>query len=221
MITKTNYSVSLNEINLALKNMPENDYKLVLNKPTGNFFYDSWELKDEFRGTIWETLLSSIKEPVGEARIIKLNPGSCYFSHADIDNRWHLSLSGNQSFLIDLENQKMHKLFSDGVWYIMDAGRCHTAANFGQVHRNQLVVRNLLKRNILKKSVTVEIIQDKISYDFRYVFDNEISPWLNRLNISGKISNFNNCQQSVRFDVEEDLIEELKSLSNNFKIIRF
>lgn len=219
MIEKTPFVVCLDLINQASNSIPYIDSKFSINEPTGDFFYDPWKIKEEFKGTGWEEILTAIKQPIGEARIIKLEPGTCYFSHADIDDRWHLSLTGNQSFLIDLENQKMHKLSIDGVWYIMDAGRCHTAANFGQIHRNQLVVRNLLKRNELKNPVSVMLTQNKVSYDFRYLFDNEISPWLNRANTSGKINNFRTKEHSVQFDIEKELVSELKMLSNNFVVV--
>jgi hypothetical protein len=46
-----------------------------------------------------------------------------YTSHADIDDRWHLSLTAEQSYLIDLDNMQMHKIDIDGYWYDMDAGK--------------------------------------------------------------------------------------------------
>jgi hypothetical protein len=219
MISKTEFSINESLITEALTSIPSEDFKFTLNRPTGNFFYDPWEVKDEFKNSIWEKILSSIKDSIGEARIINLKPGACYFSHADIDDRWHLSLIGNRSYLIDLDNQIMNKLKADGNWYSMNAGLRHTAANFGQIDRYQLVVRKLLIRNFLENPVTVEIIEDEDRYDYRYIFDNEISPWLNQANKLKKISNFSYHQKSVRFDVDEKFMDELLSISKNFRII--
>lgn len=217
MIVKTNYNINIQVIKEAVSQLP-NENKLTLNTPTGNFFYDPWKIKEEFVGTCWETILSSLNESFGEARIIRLLPGTCYFSHADIDNRWHLSLTGNQSYLINLEDCSMHKLKLDGNWYFMDASKRHTAANFGQIDRYQLVVRKLLKSNNLVQPSKIQITQNEKTYDFRYLFDNEISPWLNKANNQGKISNFNFRDQEVSFDISEEFIEELLQVGKNFKI---
>lgn len=219
MLSSTAYYVDTLLLQEACNCLPMSDLKTTINQPTGNFFYDPWEIKDKFKDSVWQKILASIKDPVGEARIINLKPGTCYFSHADIDDRWHLSLLGDQSYLIDLDNQTMNKQIIDGRWYSMNAGLRHSAANFGQIDRYQLVVRKLLIRNLLKNSITVKVVEDKVRYDYRYIFDNEVSLWLNEASKSKKISNFSYDQRSVQFDIDEKFLDELLTILKNFKII--
>ncbi|MEY4332579.1 MAG: hypothetical protein RLZZ196_1317, partial [Bacteroidota bacterium] len=119
MISKTPYKVPIDFINEAAKSIPSKDFKFSLNEPTGNFFYDPWKLKDEFIGTVWEKIYNSLPMEKGEARIIKLESGKSYVSHADIDDRWHLHIHGERCFLNDLDDLKMYPLMLDGVWYDM------------------------------------------------------------------------------------------------------
>jgi hypothetical protein len=113
----------------------------------------------------------------------------------------------------------MHPLAQDCIWYDMDAGRIHTAVNFGTTSRVQLVVRKLLLKNVLldPKHVTVTPIEYK--EEFRYIFDNTISPWLNVSNKNGKISNFIFKSPTIEFDIESSLISEFKNLlPSQFKL---
>jgi len=215
MIFLTPYSVDQTLIKDAVASIGSFDHKQTLNVPSGDFFYDSWSLKEEFINTPWQKILDSIKEPIGEARIITLESGTNYYSHSDIDDRWHLSLDGNQSFLIDLEDKTMFETVQDGQWYFMNAGKLHTAANFGQVPRRQLVVRNLLKRNILVDPVTIEITKAEETFDYRYQFDHRISPWLNTANKHGYISNFSYNLDKVILSIEKTKLDELLVLLEN------
>jgi hypothetical protein len=215
MITKTEYFVpiidkcKLHEINFQSTN------RIVLNEPTGNFFYDSWKIKSEFKNTFWEEVLNFLPKNIGEARIMLLKSGSCYYKHADIDDRYHLNLSGDSSFLVDLEKNIMHDLTHDGYWYNMDAGILHSAISFGEQDRIQIVVRQLLTRNHLTNPKKVII---KLNGVFsRYRFDNLISPWLNRANKKYLITDFqyNEKESYVSFLTEEVCIEEIEKLISN------
>ncbi len=213
MFNKTPYFISKELIDLALKDLPNFDFKIPLNRPTGRFFYDPWQIKDEYLNTVWNEILNSLPFNIGEARIILLNQGQCYGSHADIDNRYHLNLSGNNSFLIDLENKGMHELSTDGSWYYMDAGRCHTATNFGNRERYQLVVRELLNESNLLEPVSIRITSkiDDIEEN-RFIFDNNISPWLNRKNQQSCLCDFSSDGKNVKFCIEKECIGELESI---------
>lgn len=213
MIKQTSYSISKKLLTDSLSSIPAIDYRLSINQPTGDFFYDPWEIKPEFKDTVWEEILNSLPFDKGEARLIKLVPGGCYMSHADIDDRWHLSLTGNQSFLIDLDDQVMHRLDVDGYWYNMNAGKTHTAANFGDVDRVQLVARHLLTNSNIKniKKITIEL--DTAQHDYRYQFDKFISPWLNVRCKQGVINSFSVNQNIVTFNLYDQLVHELDSVS--------
>lgn len=186
--------------------------KTTLNQPTGDFFYDPWEIKEEFKGTIYEEVLRSLDNIIGEARIIVLKPGTCYHSHSDIDDRLHLSIQGNYSYLIDLDNQEMYSTQPDGLWYSMDAGYHHVASNFGSIDRLQLVVRKLLERNNLADPVSINLFADSSLEKPRFVFDDIISPWLNQASKKGIISNFQTDLKQVWFDIESNEIEDLLSI---------
>ena len=212
MIISTNYTVSQEVLQEAINALPNIDSRVSLNQPTGSFFNDPWVIKPEFKGTVWETILNSLQEDKGEARLIKLEQGTCYVSHADIDDRWHLSIKGNNSYLIDLENLVMHRTDELGRWYDMDAGRRHTAANFGSEDRIQLVVRHLLPKPNIKVPKKVSIKLKEVIIERRFVFDDIISPWLNRAYKKGIVDQFKGEDLEATFIVEESHIPELKSL---------
>jgi len=221
MLTKTNYQVSLDLIEIALKEIPSDNFRYTINQPTDSFFYDPWKIKEEFKNTIWESILKTINEPIGEARIIILEPGKCYQGHADIDDRYHLNLCSDESFLIDLENNVLYKLTTDGFWYNMNAGIRHTAMNVGRVTRIQLVVRQLLKNNILKNSVPVCIKFNDITDEHaRFIFDEKLSPLLNHFDKSGLINKFEYGKTFVKFNIEKESKDTLnKMLPENFELL--
>ena len=212
MLERTEYKVKIPTITDNF-----DDMKTSINQATGNFFYDPWKIKPEYKGTVWEKLLNSLPEPYGEARIIVMQPGTTYMSHADIDNRWHLSLQGEQSYLVDLENLNMYPLTQDGYWYYMDAGKIHTASNYGSKPRVQLVVRQLLNTTKETKLVTVTIEPSMPQHDYRYKFDNIVSPWLNYVNKNKKMKDFNFENNIVRFKIVLSELESLK-LTTDFRI---
>lgn len=221
MLSKTNYTVDTSLFQEACCSLPSQDMKTTINEPTGNFFYDPWIIKDEYKGTVWETLYNSLPVSKGEARIIILDPARCYQRHADIDDRYHLNILGEECYLIDLVREQMFPLNQDGTWYNMDAGFLHTATNFGRCARIQLVVRHLLKQNKLVDPVEV-YLSTTISNtdDARFLFDNHLSPWFNEANKLGFINNFANKSVGVTFNLERSKLESLKNmLPAEFKIL--
>lgn len=212
MLTQTSFRAPLSNIDIFGE-----PGKHDLTQQTGDFFYDPWELKQEYKDTVWEEIWCSLPGDTGQARIIVLESPSCYTQHADIDDRYHLNLFGDESYLIDLENTQMYKLVQDSIWYEMDAGRLHSAINIGEHMRMQLVVRKLLKRNALKNPTPVGIAAS--GDNPRYHFDNILSPWLNRANKRGIINNFVHSGGSVYFDVEKENAPELiQIMPKDFKL---
>jgi hypothetical protein len=229
MITSSSHTVLIERINEILQtdfikdlmnNSENNKVKAEINQPTGNFFYDPWVIKKEFQNTVFEYLLNSLPHPVGEARFIVLKPGSCYHSHADIDDRYHLNIQGQYSYLIDLENSTMFPTNADGQWYEMDAGVRHVASNFGSINRIQLVVRKLLKQNQLNNPTSVKVNYAGPTVEkFRFIFDDKVSPWLNRACKNNIISNFKTDQKQIWFDIEKTELMKLKAtLGEEFNI---
>jgi hypothetical protein len=214
MLNRTEYKTDIPDIDGSFE-----ECKTSINQPTGNFFYDPWKIKPEFEGTIWESLLESLPEVQGEARIIVMQPGTTYMAHSDIDNRWHLSLQGQQSYLIDLQNLEMHHLEQDGYWYYMDAGRMHVASNFGSIPRAQLVVRQLLVSCSDENLTKVIIKPSKYQHDYRYKFDSIVSPWLNRVNSNGKLKDFSFDGEVVTFKTTQHVLDSL-NLTNDFIVIK-
>jgi hypothetical protein len=212
MLTKLDYTVLPNLIQEALQQLPD-DFKLAINKPTGRFFYDAWEIKDEFKDSALDNILKTLPEPIGEARLINLLPGQCYQSHSDLDDRYHLNLSGDDCFLIDIDSRSLHELVRDGHWYAMNAGPRHSAANFGQVCRTQLVVRKLLTLNELVNPVKIKLTAVRLDdNDARFFFDQSISVWLNQATKNGLITDFNYTPAAVTFTIERVAIDDFKTI---------
>ena len=221
MLTPSNYTVNTELFQEACHSLPKSGMKTTINQPTGDFFYDAWVIKDEYKGTVWETIYNSLPVVKGEARIIILDPNQCYQIHADIDDRYHLNILGDNSYLIDLVRDTMHPLTQDGIWYDMDASFLHTAANFGRKARVQLVVRKLLKKNKLKNPVEVSLVTSMDNTNHaRFLFDNTLSPWFNDANKAGFINSFTQGAVSIKFNIEQDKLESFKSmLPEEFKIL--
>jgi hypothetical protein len=221
MLTNTNYTVDPKLLQEARNQLPEHGMKITINQPTGNFFYDPWVLKDEYKKTVWETLYNSLPVSKGEARIIILDPARCYQRHADIDDRYHLNILGEECYLIDLVREQMFPLNQDGIWYNMDAGFLHTATNFGRCARIQLVVRHLLKQNKLVDPVTISLTTTVSNPDdARFIFDSTLSPWFNEANKLGFINGFEHSAVTIKFNIEQDNLKSFKRiLPAEFKII--
>lgn len=217
MIEKTEFSVPLDTVKLAKNSLPQIDFKLSLNKPLGRFFYDRWEIKEELQNTVWETLLNTLPKNIGEARIIELKNGTCYSSHSDIDDRYHLNIDGQYSFLINLDSEEMFKTVKDGNWYKMDASHRHTAANFGSISRYQLVVRILL--NDCKLIDPVDIKIKPICDNPRFEFDDIVSPWLNNMNKKFLLNEFKILDDGVSFNIDRSQLTDLELFSKEkFKV---
>jgi hypothetical protein len=221
MITKHIWLCPEGLIEQALKEHPVTGEAIVLNEPIGNFFYDPWKIKDVYKGTLWEQVLDTMPMSIGQARIIKLEPGESYMAHADIDNRWHLNLTGEQAYLIDLDKKIMHECVRDNRWAYMDASCIHAATNYGSIPRLQLVVREPLRNSrqpIDLVSIAMEPAYEQ--HDFRYKFDKQFSPFLNRANQKYKLADFAHTTFSLKFKLEHELLDEFKKIVNkDFKII--
>lgn len=210
MLSSTNYTVSSELLQESLARLPDIHSRYALNVPVDDFFYGPWKLKEEFIGTVWEQIYDSL--PVsnkGEARLIKLTSGSCYTVHADMDDRYHLNLTGNNCYLIDFDTNTLLPITADGIWYNMNAGVKHVAANFGSRTRYQLVVRQLLNPAALTCPISVSVTSTIDLEDARFLFDNTISPWLNKANKQGLINNFRFTDHVAEFDIEKDALDDL------------
>lgn len=221
MLFKLSHTVSVDLISNAAQFLSE-EFKETINTPTGDPFYDPWIIKDTLKDSVWDKILQTLPHPIGEARIITLKPASCYAIHADIDDRYHLNISGNKSYLVDLHNDTMYPLLCDKHWYSLDAGKLHSAVNFGRIPRIQLVVRKLLNPIILKNPVKIKIISNITNMDIaRFEFDQTISCWLNQANKNNIISHFRYTGSEVSFQVECDQLSVLDSIAGqNFNVIK-
>jgi len=215
MLTRTAYKITVpsNKIEEALYQLPRDDFRFTLNRPSGNFLYDPWIIKDEFRNTVWNTLLSTLPTNIGEARVIILDGGQCYQSHGDIDNRYHLNLTGSMSYAVNLETNTIFEMLNDGYWYDFDAGLRHSAANFGRDFRAQLVVRKLLIKNTLNNPAKLRIISSLPVDDTRFVGENTVTPWLNRADKQGIITDLTIADTGIiEFLIEKDQIPNLTAI---------
>ena len=210
VLKKLDYFVSDNLLKEALDNLPSDDFRFVINEPTGNFFYDTWKIKSEFKDTVWDSILTTLPFNLGEARIIVFDRNGCYYSHSDIDDRWHLNIQSKGGYLISLDTSCMFELKPDGIWYDMDAGHIHTAVNFGNRPRIQLVVRKLLLRSDRTDLIDITITTKLTDLeDARYEFDNSISPLLNMANKQNALDNFKYSDSLVSMSMAPEYVEKL------------
>lgn len=213
MLTLTQYNISNEILQEAKLSVPCDSGKLTINMPTGRFFYDPWQIKEEYQNTVWDKILKTLPFDIGEARLIVLEGGHCYQSHSDIDDRYHLNIEGIYSFLVDLDTTKMYPTNADGMWYEMDTSPRHSAVNFGNINRVQLVVRKLLQENVIDNPLNV-----KISYigdcplDARFIFDDVVSKWLNYANKNSIITNFDHTLENVFLTICQASFNELKKV---------
>lgn len=220
MLKTLPYTVTPSLISELEEFVPSADYKITLNEPNGNFFYDPWSIKLEYKGTVWERILNTLPIPFGEARLITLTNGTTYMSHTDIDDRYHLNLKGQYSYLIDIDNEKMFPTTLDYQWYEMDTSRRHVAANFGSYDRVQIVIRKLLQNATLKDFRKIKI--SPICINPRFEFDDIISPWLNLVNKRNLMANFNILKDGVEFNLDSNILNELEFIPNDkFKVFIF
>ena len=214
MLKKTGITHSSKEIFDLVKHFGPG--KNVLTKPKGDFFYDEWELLPVYNGTSLGELFYNIG-PVGEARINVMKPGECYTAHADIDDRFHLTLNSEHSFLTDIIWSKTFPCHADDTVYGMDAGRLHTASNYGYKNRYQLVIRRLLNRIDLQEPAVITCMAlQPTPYNLRYLFDRSFSCLLNRLNKDGLISDFKKISDfCITFQVEQFALQEVLNLKQD------
>jgi len=214
MLTNTEYQISQTQLGRAQQSIPNfvEQTKLSLNTPSGDFFYDPWIIKTEYKNTVWEEILSTLPNH-GEARLIKLTEGACYTVHADIDDRWHITILGENSYLVDLNTKELYPTLPHTSWMIMNAGVLHSAVNFGNTDRYQLVVRNLLNRTEIANPTNI-IISGAVKH--RYAFDQIVSPWLNYANKDGKITNFKFEEGVVSFTIDSIFLDEILTLDKIF-----
>lgn len=216
MITQTNYFVN----DSIRKDLESADidvvFKLPLNEPTGDFFYDPWTIKEQYKGTIWDKLVSTLPSHIGEARLIKLEPGQAYRSHADIDDRYHFNIQGERSFVIYTDANLIYPQEESSYWADMNAGEIHSAVNTGRIDRIQLVVRKLLNKNVLTDPLHVTMTIKDLNPDYRYVFDELYSPWLNAANKNNIVNRFTYNNDCVSFNIESGHLEEFKLIESSY-----
>jgi len=216
MIAQTNYLVN-DKIKKELKSADiDVNFKLPLNEPTGDFFYDAWTIKEEYKGTVWDKLVSTLPSNIGEARLIKLEPGQAYRSHADMDDRYHFNIQGERSFVLYTDANLIYPQVESNYWFDMNAGELHSAVNTGRIDRIQLVVRKLLNQNILIDPVHITMTLTTFTPDYRYVFDEFYSPWLNAANKNGIVNSFVYNTNYVSFNIESSHLEEFKLIETSY-----
>jgi len=226
MLVDTGISADLGPLLSELTSVNWDDKNRAnINRPTGHWLHDPYVINDEWKGTAFEQLLSNLPWPIGEARLMRLEPGTCYRSHADIDDRYHLNLTSNQyCHLIDLEEQRMYRLVPDGKFYKMNAGKIHTAVNFGSTPRIQLVIRVPIDRIDSPSMIKIKIKGTDVPHDFRYQFDQHISPVISKLIKEKKIGWVDpRSETEMDLKIEQDEVKEFLDYigSLNLKILSF
>ena len=202
-----------------------NSFPLEIHTTTDDFFYGERKLLDRYKGTEFEKLWNSLERP-GEAQIQVLDRGRCYLGHCDVDDRYHMTLFGNNSYLIDIEKNNLFPTEVDHTVWFLETSTKHTAANFGTVPRVQLVIRKLLNKNSLKNPVPVYLhLQSKDKHfknATRYNFDVMVQSFINTgINKNKTIDQFKgdlataSSDVAVYFEIEQDCLIDVEQLAKN------
>jgi hypothetical protein len=191
-----------------------------LNHPTGHWLYDPYEVNQEWKGTPFEDLLIELEQySIGEARLIKLGPGTCYRSHADIDDRIHLNLlSNDQCYLINLITNEMHKTSADNKIYYMDGSYVHTAANFGSSPRVQLVARVRLSNYDDTGLERIELVFSNRPYNLRYNIDNSVSVLMSQLIKEKNMKFIEFADDRIVVEVNDESLDRLNKELNKLEV---
>ena len=59
MLVETEHKVSIDDID-AIDLTTIDKMKTPINEPTGSFFYDNWNIKEEYKNTPWATVLNTL-----------------------------------------------------------------------------------------------------------------------------------------------------------------
>ena len=163
--------------------------RLELNLCKGEFFNDPWELNPVYKDTPIGEVLESLG-PIGQARLLALESGESYTAHCDPDDRIHLAIHTNPySFLVDLDNNKLHHLPADGQLWHMDTSRIHVASNWGPRTRIHLNVRVLLpKYDATQPGLRIKVIEG--DYDWKQLAYTPIMRVINHRVKKGYITGF-------------------------------
>jgi hypothetical protein len=188
MLTKLPQKFSIDPIVNQVNNLSFGK-RLDLNRPTGKFFNDPWEVLPEFKDTPIGEVLKSIGN-IGQARLLKLESAESYTAHADPDDRIHLAIITNSfSFLVDIDDNKLYHLPADGQLWYMDTGKLHVATNWGGKARTHLNIRILLpKFDRSKKGLYFKVLGNAV--DWKQVSYMPVMQLVNKEIKAGRITGF-------------------------------
>jgi hypothetical protein len=190
--------------------------RLEINYPTGDFFSDPWQVKEEFLNTPIGDVVSSL-ENVGQARLLLLSSGESYTAHSDPDDRYHVAIITNPySFLVNIEDNKMYHLPADGKLWHMDTGKIHVAANWGPRDRIHLNARVLLpKLDLNKEIISIKVVDG--DYDWKQLSYMPLMKFINQSVKNGIVTGFKSTnEKEVHLNVTDknsikQIIENIKS----------
>ena len=188
-------------------------FKLDLNLPTGNFYYDPWQLKPQYEHTEVARVLDLLA-PVGQVKIVSIPPGQCYLAHSDVEDRYHVTLQSEHSYVLDITQQQSYECRVDNRVYLMNTAQLHTVMNAGYVPRIQLVIRRLLTRHTLQDPIHIHIEATEAPHNLRQQWDNHILVWCNLAHKQGIMTDFDpmNSEARVQFRMESDHLDSLRSV---------
>lgn len=197
--------------------------RITLNKSDSGLFTGKYTTLPQFQNTPLGVLLEELGE-IGEARLLMLEAGDSYTAHTDPDDRIHLAITTNPyAYIIDLDDEKMYHLPTDGKVMLMDTSRKHLAGNYGGTSRIHLNVRAKLP-NYTGGGYLVKIEGGDIDWKQQLYIDT--MGYLNKANKAGLIRGIEkinerelliDCSMRVLSDLEE--LVEARNFSFSFKKI--
>jgi len=192
--------------------------RITLNESDGGLFSGNYKTLPQFQNTPLGLLLEELGE-IGEARLLLLESGDSYTAHTDPDDRIHLAITTNPyAYIIDLDDEKMYNLPTDGKVWQMDTSRKHLAGNYGGTPRIHLNVRAKLP-NYVGGGYLIKIEGGDIDWKQQLYIDT--MSYLNKANKAGLIRGIEKINdRELLIDCPIRVIADLEELveKRNFRI---
>jgi len=213
MLTKTNVHFNIDPIIEQVLSLSWAEKSILLNETSGTLLNGPYCILPEFVNTPLGDVLTKLGN-VGEARLLRLEPGETYSAHTDPDDRLHLSIISNEfCYLANLENNTMHGLPVDGFIWELDTSIKHSAFNLGSYVRINLNVRKLLPV-FVEPGYAVTADTDKFNWKQELYLD--VMGYVNRKIKEGVITGFTKVDERTIMVTTDDrtVLNYLVNISN-------
>ena len=117
------------------------DYKIVELESESNFTEFNKEFRHMYVYEVYQKMQHRLKNTLGRARIIQINPGQRYIWHKDDSTlRYHIAIKTNPKCLMFVKEPYLEQhIPANGDVWILDTSVLHKAENLGEEPRYHLI----------------------------------------------------------------------------------